>query len=59
LSLLQAAELNLRAAQPIIGGIRLSNAHVGTLDDDPAVWPRRIWLHGLTYDSICLSDGGA
>jgi hypothetical protein len=52
LSLLQAAELDLRAAQPIIGGIRLSNARVGTLDDDPAVWPRRIWLHGFTYDYI-------
>jgi len=52
LSLLQAAELDLRAAQPIIGGVRLSNARVGTLDDDPAVWPRRIWLNGFTYDSI-------
>jgi hypothetical protein len=52
LSLLQAAELDLRAAEPVIGGIRLSNAHVGTLDDDPAVWPSRIWLNGFTYDSI-------
>lgn len=30
----------------------LSNARVGTLDDDPAVWSRRIWLNGFTYDSI-------
>jgi hypothetical protein len=52
LSLLQAAELDLRAAKQIIGGIRLSNARVGTLDDDPAVWPRHLWLHGFTYDYI-------
>lgn len=57
LSLLRAAELDLRAAKPIVGGIRLSNAHVGTLDDDPAVWPRRIWLHGFTYDSIQTRRG--
>jgi hypothetical protein len=41
---LQAAELDLRAARPIFGGIRLTNSRVGTLDDDPAVWPQRIWL---------------
>jgi hypothetical protein len=30
LSLLQAAELDLRASQPSIGEIRLSNVHAGT-----------------------------
>ena len=52
LSSLQAAELDLRAAKQIVGGVRLSNARVGTLDDNPAVWPRHLWLHGFTYDYI-------
>lgn len=58
LSQLQAAELDLRAAQPIIGGVRLSNAQVGTLDDDRRVWPRYIWLNGFTYDYIHADQNG-
>jgi hypothetical protein len=58
LSQLQAAELDLRAARPITGGIRLSNAHVGTLDDDRGVWPRYIWLNGFTYDYIHAGQAG-
>jgi hypothetical protein len=58
LSLLHAEELDLRAAQPVSGGIRLRNAQVGTLDDDPAVWPGTIMLNGFTYDSIRPRQGG-
>jgi hypothetical protein len=65
LSLLQAAELDLRAAQPIIGGIRLSNARVGTLDDDPAVWPPylaerfQLRLHSEPPSTHCGTAGVA
>lgn len=57
LSRLQAGELDLRAAQPINGGIRLSNARIGALDDDYRVWPREIWLDGCTYDTINHRSG--
>jgi len=49
---LQADELCLRTARPIAGAIWLAPARVGTLDDDPAVWPPEIWLSGFTYDVI-------
>ncbi len=49
---LQADELCLRTAQPIAGAIWLAPARVGTLDDDPSVWPAQIWLSGFTYDVI-------
>jgi hypothetical protein len=52
LARLQAAELCLRTAQPIIGGIYLAHADIGTLEDDAAVWPPDIWLNGFTYGSI-------
>jgi hypothetical protein len=52
LARLEAGELCLRTAQPIAGALRLAHAHVGTLDDDPAVWPPEIWLNGFTYDTI-------
>jgi hypothetical protein len=52
LTRLQADSLCLRTARPITGGISLSQARVGTLEDDAAVWPPQIWLHGFTYDWI-------
>jgi hypothetical protein len=52
LARLEAGELCLRAAQPMTGALRLAQANVGTLDDDPAVWPPEIWLNGFTYDTI-------
>jgi hypothetical protein len=52
LARLDAGELCLRTFQPIAGALRLAQAHVGTLDDDPAVWPPVIWLNGFTYDTI-------
>jgi hypothetical protein len=52
LTRLQAGELCLRTAQPIGGALGLAQARVGTLDDDPAVWPAEIWLDGFTYDTI-------
>jgi hypothetical protein len=45
-------ELCLRTAEPINGAIRLAQAQVGTLDDDPAVRPPEIWLNGFVYDTI-------
>jgi hypothetical protein len=52
LARLEAGELCLRVAQPMTGALRLAQAHVGTLDDDPAVWPPEIWLNGFTYGTI-------
>lgn len=52
LARVKAGELCLRTAEPINGPVRLAQAHVGTLDDDPAVWPKEIWLNGFTYDTI-------
>jgi hypothetical protein len=49
---LQASELSLRTAVPITGSLYLAHAHVGTLEDDPALWPADISLNGFTYDSI-------
>jgi hypothetical protein len=52
LARLQADEVCLRTAQPITGAIRLAQARVAILDDDPAVWPPEIWLNGFTYETI-------
>jgi hypothetical protein len=49
---LQADELCLRTSQRAAGALRLAPARVGTLDDDPAVWPAQIWLSGFTYDVV-------
>jgi hypothetical protein len=49
---LQADELCLRTSQPMAGALWLAPARVGTLEDDPAVWPAQIWLSGFTYDVI-------
>jgi hypothetical protein len=49
---LRADELCLRTEQPLTAQLWLGQAHVGTLDDDPAVWPPAVVLNGFTYDSI-------
>ena len=52
LARVEAGELCLRTGQPLSGALRLPQAHVGTLDDDPLAWPPEIWLNGFTYDTI-------
>jgi hypothetical protein len=49
---LQAKELLLRPAVPVDGEVDLSNAVIGVLRDDPASWPARLRLDGLTYQAL-------
>ena len=49
---LHAAELSLRTAEPVPGLIDLSHAQIGVLRDDPARWPDRLGMDGLTYQAL-------
>ena len=49
---LQARELVLRPAVPVDGEVDLRNAVIGVLRDDPATWPGRMRLDGLTYQAL-------
>jgi len=49
---LQAGELCLDPAQPILGIVDLSHAQLGILRDDPACWPAELSLDGLTYSAL-------
>jgi len=48
----QAAELTLRWASAPDGLVDLRHARIGVLRDDPATWPERIVLDGLTYEIL-------
>ncbi|TYB43905.1 oxidoreductase [Actinomadura chibensis] len=41
------------------GGVDLTNAHVGILEDDPTTWPASVHLRGFTYDSLGLRSDKA
>jgi hypothetical protein len=49
---LQVQELLLQPAAPVDGGVDLSHATIGVLRDDPATWPQRLYLDGLTYQAL-------
>ncbi len=49
---LQAWELVLWPAAPVEGEVDLRNAVLGSLRDDPATWPQRLRLDGLTYQAL-------
>jgi hypothetical protein len=49
---LQAAELDLRPAEPIIGLVDLSYARIVRLLDDKATWPTGLQLDGLSYETL-------
>jgi hypothetical protein len=49
---LQVQELILRPAVLIDGAVDLRNATIGVLRDDPATWPGRLLLDGLTYQAL-------
>jgi hypothetical protein len=49
---LQVRELVLRPAVPVDGEVDLRNAVIGALRDDPATWPGRLRLDGLTYQAL-------
>jgi hypothetical protein len=45
----RAVALGLRWGRAPAGMVDLSGASVGSIDDDPASWPARLRLRGLTY----------
>jgi hypothetical protein len=47
-----ATALILRPKESPDGAIRLNNAKVGNLDDDPKTWPKDLYLRGFVYDSL-------
>jgi hypothetical protein len=49
---LQVQELILRPAVLIDGAVDLREATIGVLRDDPATWPGRLLLDGLTYQAL-------
>jgi hypothetical protein len=49
---LQVQELILRPAVLIDGVVDLRDATIGVLRDDPATWPGRLLLDGLTYRAL-------
>ncbi|HZB31298.1 MAG TPA: hypothetical protein VE465_14130 [Streptosporangiaceae bacterium] len=49
---MQAAEIDLRPAEPTIGLVDLSYAKVGRLRDDQATWPTGLQLDGFTYETL-------
>lgn len=49
---LQVRELNMGAAVLIEGGVDLANATIEVLRDNPAAWPDRLCLNGLTYQVL-------
>ncbi|PKK16120.1 hypothetical protein [Thermomonospora sp. CIF 1] len=52
-TLMQVEEMLFRPTEPVNGRVALSYSHIGTLrDGGPMVWPRELWLRGLTYDAL-------
>jgi len=49
---LRAQEFLLEADVRVEGGVDLSHATIGVLHDDPATWPDRLYLDGLTYQAL-------
>ncbi len=49
---LQAGELSLRPAEPVAGLVDLGHARIEVFRDDPASWPARLSLDGLTYQAL-------
>jgi hypothetical protein len=49
---LQAEEVLLRPAEPIIGAVDMSYARIKLLRDDMATWAERYNLDGLDYDTV-------
>ena len=49
---LRVRELILKPDGPVDGEVDLRHASVGMLRDDPATWPARLRLDGLTYEVL-------
>ena len=49
---LQARELLLEPDVRVDGGVDLRHAVIGVIRDDPAAWPDKLYLDGLTYQAL-------
>ncbi|WP_336209593.1 hypothetical protein [Nonomuraea sp. LPB2021202275-12-8] len=49
---MEVRELYLKPAEPIDGVVTLAHSTVNTLEDDPATWPDKLRLNGLSYDRL-------
>ncbi|GAA3246712.1 hypothetical protein [Nonomuraea helvata] len=49
---MEVRELYLKPAEPIEGVVTLAHTTLGTLHDDPATWPEKLRLNGLTYQRL-------
>ena len=49
---LRAQEFLLEADVRVEGGVDFRHATIGVLHDDPAMWPDRLYLDGLTYQAL-------
>ena len=49
---LRAQEFLLAADVRVEGGLDLTYATIGVLHDDPATWPDRLYLDGMTYQAL-------
>ncbi|MEU5876112.1 hypothetical protein [Spirillospora sp. NPDC047279] len=52
---MQVDELILWPAERIKGTVSLADSRIGVIQDSPEIYPDRVWLHGLVYNS--LQDG--
>jgi hypothetical protein len=48
----RGSELVLKPEQAIAGSVDLSHARFETIRDDPGTWPDRLWVDGLSYDTL-------
>jgi hypothetical protein len=49
---LQAGEFCFLPAEPVQGTVNLGHARIEIIRDDPALWPDRLALDGLTYQTL-------
>jgi hypothetical protein len=49
---LDAGELSLRFAEPAKGLVDLRHSHIKIFRDDPACWPSRLAIDGMTYETL-------
>lgn len=49
---LRAGKLRLLPGRPIGGVLDLTDARIGSFEDDPETWPQEIYLRGFVYDVL-------
>src|SRR5215472_13266976 len=49
---LQAGQLSLAPAEPIIGLVDFGHARIEVYRDDPGTWPDQLSIDGMTYQAL-------